>query len=74
MSDYFNEISFGPNTWLIDEMYRQFLDNPDTVSESWQEFLKDYKPTSQNIELLKYPEMKFYNTKKPYASFSNSLL
>jgi 2-oxoglutarate decarboxylase len=53
MSENFNQSSFGPNTWLIDEMYRLFLDNPSSVSESWKEFLKDYKPVSQNIEPVK---------------------
>ncbi|MBK5229220.1 MAG: hypothetical protein JJE05_12040, partial [Actinobacteria bacterium] len=29
---------FGPNIWLVDEMYRQYQDNPKSVGESWQEF------------------------------------
>lgn len=42
---------YGPNVWLIDEMYRQFMDKPDTVSESWQEFFADYKPSPMNTEV-----------------------
>jgi 2-oxoglutarate dehydrogenase E1 component len=36
--------SFGPNDWLVDEMYERYRDNPSSVSESWQEFFADYKP------------------------------
>ena len=35
--------SFGPNAWLVDEMYEQFLDDPQSVGESWREFFADYK-------------------------------
>ncbi|NWF99575.1 MAG: multifunctional oxoglutarate decarboxylase/oxoglutarate dehydrogenase thiamine pyrophosphate-binding subunit/dihydrolipoyllysine-residue succinyltransferase subunit [Thermoanaerobaculaceae bacterium] len=35
---------FGPNVWLIDEMYRQFVERPESVSESWREFFSDYRP------------------------------
>src|SRR5579864_3535307 len=37
---------FGPNSWLIDEMYQQFLDSPDSVSEAWRDFFADYSPGS----------------------------
>jgi len=35
---------FGTNTWLVDEMYREYLADPDAVGESWQEFFSDYRP------------------------------
>ena len=35
---------FGPNAWLVDEMYEQFRADPTSVSESWREFFHDYKP------------------------------
>src|SRR5438445_7156860 len=35
--------SFGPNAWLVDEMYEQFRRDPSSVSESWQEFFADYR-------------------------------
>jgi len=38
--------SFGPNVWLIDEMYRQFTERPESVSESWREFFSDYRPAA----------------------------
>ncbi len=36
--------SFGPNVWLIDEMFREFKEHPESVSESWREFFSDYRP------------------------------
>ena len=35
--------ALGPNAWLVDEMYEQYLADPSSVSESWQEFFADYK-------------------------------
>ena len=35
--------TLGPNAWLVDEMYQQYLDDPGSVSESWREFFADYK-------------------------------
>ncbi len=34
----------GFNTGYVEELYRQYLDNPKSVSENWQEFFADYKP------------------------------
>lgn len=41
-----NPLVYGPNTWLIDEMYRLFQEDPSSVSEHWREFFTDYNPTS----------------------------
>ncbi|HUK14281.1 MAG TPA: multifunctional oxoglutarate decarboxylase/oxoglutarate dehydrogenase thiamine pyrophosphate-binding subunit/dihydrolipoyllysine-residue succinyltransferase subunit [Thermoanaerobaculaceae bacterium] len=41
--------SFGPNVWLIDEMYREFREHPESVSESWREFFSDYQPAAGRI-------------------------
>ena len=35
--------SFGANDWLVDEMYEQYRENPESVSESWREFFADYR-------------------------------
>ncbi|WP_261564750.1 multifunctional oxoglutarate decarboxylase/oxoglutarate dehydrogenase thiamine pyrophosphate-binding subunit/dihydrolipoyllysine-residue succinyltransferase subunit [Frankia gtarii] len=37
---------FGPNEWLVFEIYQQFLEDPQSVSPEWQEFLSDYQPTA----------------------------
>ena len=36
---------FGPNAWLVDEMFEQFRSDPASVSETWQEFFADYRPS-----------------------------
>ena len=36
--------TFGPNIWLVDEMYRQYQQEPKSVGESWREFFDDYQP------------------------------
>jgi 2-oxoglutarate decarboxylase len=35
--------SFGPNAWLVDDMYDRFVVDPSSVSESWREFFADYR-------------------------------
>jgi 2-oxoglutarate dehydrogenase E1 component len=40
------EIYFGPNVWLIDEMYRQYKESPESVADSWRDFFKGYHPTT----------------------------
>src|SRR5258707_14178115 len=44
MAQKLDRAEFGPNTWLIDEMYRAYLDNPTSVGDAWQEFFADYQP------------------------------
>src|ERR1700745_3419698 len=44
MAQKLDRAEFGPNTWLIDEMHRAYLDNPTSVGEAWQEFFADYQP------------------------------
>ncbi len=36
----------GPNAWLVDEMYEQYVADPSSVSESWQDFFHGYRPTA----------------------------
>ena len=38
--------SFGPNEWLVDEMYENYLRDPNLIEESWREFFSNYKPGS----------------------------
>ncbi|GAB3277332.1 multifunctional oxoglutarate decarboxylase/oxoglutarate dehydrogenase thiamine pyrophosphate-binding subunit/dihydrolipoyllysine-residue succinyltransferase subunit [Parasphingorhabdus pacifica] len=35
---------FGPNEWLIEEMYEHYLQDPTSVDSAWHEFFADYKP------------------------------
>ena len=36
------EEAFGPNAWLVDEMYDRYRADPQSVSESWREFFADH--------------------------------
>jgi len=37
----------GPNAGLVDEMYRQYRENPQAVSAGWREFFEDYTPRGE---------------------------
>ena len=36
---------FGPNEWLVDELYQQYLADKSSVDEAWWEFFADYQPS-----------------------------
>jgi 2-oxoglutarate decarboxylase len=38
--------AFGPNAWLVEDMYDRFRADPTSVSDSWREFFTDYKPVT----------------------------
>ena len=40
---------FGPNVWLVDEMYRKWQENPRSVGASWREFFEDYTPATGSV-------------------------
>jgi multifunctional 2-oxoglutarate metabolism enzyme len=44
----FDESEFGPNAGLVDELYRQYLADPESVSEAWREYFEDYQPRTGN--------------------------
>jgi multifunctional 2-oxoglutarate metabolism enzyme len=33
---------FGPNEWLVEELYQSWLEDPSTVDQAWSEFFHDY--------------------------------
>src|SRR3984957_701777 len=35
---------FGPNQWLVDEMYQRYLADPGSVDQAWGSFFADYHP------------------------------
>ena len=37
--------TLGFNTGYIEEIYRQYVEDPNSVSETWREFFADYQPT-----------------------------
>src|SRR5205823_14616786 len=48
MSDPAARRTFGPNDWLVDEMYEQYRADPSSVSESWRDFFADYQRPGGN--------------------------
>ena len=36
--------SFGPNEWLVDELYGQYLADKHSVDKAWWDFFRDYEP------------------------------
>jgi len=41
---------FGPNEWLVDEIYQQYLQDPNSVDRAWWDFFSDYKPGQETTE------------------------
>ena len=35
---------FGPNEWLVDELYEQFKQDRNNVDKAWWEFFENYEP------------------------------
>jgi multifunctional 2-oxoglutarate metabolism enzyme len=50
MSAPSTESDFGTNSWLVEEMYEQFRDDPDSVGEAWREFFADYKSSNPALQ------------------------
>ena len=44
MVDQSNPEDFGANSWLVEEMYERYRDEPETLSLAWRDFFSDYKP------------------------------
>ncbi|MFN8039763.1 MAG: multifunctional oxoglutarate decarboxylase/oxoglutarate dehydrogenase thiamine pyrophosphate-binding subunit/dihydrolipoyllysine-residue succinyltransferase subunit [Acidimicrobiales bacterium] len=44
--DAFATQPVGQNSWLVEEMYEQYLADPASVSESWRDFFADYRPAA----------------------------
>jgi 2-oxoglutarate decarboxylase len=50
--------SFGPNAWLVDDMFEQYRQDPGSVSESWREFFQNYRPGGVNLARPSTPEVR----------------
>ncbi|MFF0171588.1 multifunctional oxoglutarate decarboxylase/oxoglutarate dehydrogenase thiamine pyrophosphate-binding subunit/dihydrolipoyllysine-residue succinyltransferase subunit [Micromonospora profundi] len=35
---------FGPNEWIVEEMYQRYLADPTSVDSAWHDFFADYRP------------------------------
>ena len=36
--------SFGPNEWIVEDIYQQYLADPASVDPAWHDFFADYQP------------------------------
>ncbi len=41
--------ALGFNTGYVEDLYRQYIENPESVSESWREFFADYQPSGSFV-------------------------
>ena len=39
---------FGPNEWMVDEIYHQYLADRSAVDPAWWDFFADYKPSERS--------------------------
>ena len=37
---------FGPNEWIVEDMYQRYLADPASVDPAWHDFFADYRPSS----------------------------
>ncbi|GGB72093.1 alpha-ketoglutarate decarboxylase [Knoellia flava TL1] len=40
--------AFGPNEWLVDELFEQYKKDKNSVDKAWWEFFADYDPSAAN--------------------------
>src|SRR3984893_11215100 len=46
MTDTTRPDTFGPNEWLVEEMFERYRADPASVGPSWQEFFANYRQTT----------------------------
>ncbi|HWB36682.1 MAG TPA: hypothetical protein VHA75_11725, partial [Rugosimonospora sp.] len=37
-------MDFGPNEWIVEDMYQRYLADPASVDPAWHDFFADYRP------------------------------
>jgi 2-oxoglutarate dehydrogenase E1 component len=37
-------LGFGPNEWIVEDMYQRYLADPSSVDSAWHDFFADYQP------------------------------
>jgi multifunctional 2-oxoglutarate metabolism enzyme len=47
---------FGPNEWLVDEIYQSYLKDPNSVDKAWWDFFADYQPQDGTIAATRKAE------------------
>ncbi|MFI6077025.1 multifunctional oxoglutarate decarboxylase/oxoglutarate dehydrogenase thiamine pyrophosphate-binding subunit/dihydrolipoyllysine-residue succinyltransferase subunit [Actinoplanes sp. NPDC051343] len=54
---------FGPNEWIVDEMYQRYLADPTSVDPAWHDFFADYKPAMATGSIVTPDEATAANAK-----------
>jgi len=39
---------FGPNEWIVEDMYQRYIADPTSVDPAWHDFFADYKPVPED--------------------------
>jgi 2-oxoglutarate dehydrogenase E1 component len=42
-------VGFGPNEWIVEDMYQRYLADPSSVDPAWHDFFADYRPDGAGI-------------------------
>ncbi|TWG25625.1 multifunctional oxoglutarate decarboxylase/oxoglutarate dehydrogenase thiamine pyrophosphate-binding subunit/dihydrolipoyllysine-residue succinyltransferase subunit [Actinoplanes teichomyceticus] len=58
---------FGPNEWIVDEMYQRYLADPTSVDPAWHDFFADYKPATASGSIATPDEATAANATKSAA-------
>src|SRR5688500_3943131 len=58
---------FGPNEWIVDEMYQRYLADPNSVDPAWHDFFADYKPAMASGSIATPDEATAANAKATAA-------
>ncbi|MGM9381563.1 2-oxoglutarate dehydrogenase E1 subunit family protein, partial [Streptomyces antibioticus] len=73
--------AFGANEWLVDEIYQQYLQDPNSVDRAWWDFFADYKPgaaaaapatagtAAAGAAAGAYPNLRAHQT-RPFTSYA----
>ncbi|HWU07003.1 MAG TPA: hypothetical protein VN520_11575, partial [Streptomyces sp.] len=64
--------AFGPNEWLVDEIYQQYLQDPNSVDRAWWDFFADYKPGTSGTADKPVPAPAGEVTPAPAATAANT--
>jgi 2-oxoglutarate dehydrogenase E1 component len=43
---------FGANSWLVEEMFDQYRNDPGSVGDSWREFFSDYRSSAVGMDRM----------------------
>ena len=41
---------FGPNEWIVEDMYQRYLADPASVDPAWHDFFADYRPSRDGAD------------------------